>query len=134
MDLIRTKPDSRAGSADNFTGTVWIDQLASGTTPSRLRVYSVHFSPGARTAWHAHPNGQILHVVDGAGRIQARDARVQEIRAGDTVVTAPGEWHWHGAAPQSFMTHLAIHEADEKGNDAEWDKHVTDDEYLASPG
>jgi quercetin dioxygenase-like cupin family protein len=134
MDLIRTKPDSRPGSADNFTGTVWLDQVAVGAAHSKLRVDSVHFSPGARTAWHTHPNGQILHVVDGAGRVQAHDGRVQEIRAGDSVVIAPGERHWHGAAPQSFMTHLSILETDDQGNNAQWGEPVTEEEYLAAPG
>jgi quercetin dioxygenase-like cupin family protein len=131
MDVIRTRPQTQAAPADWFTGTVWIDPIAGDTAPSRLRAASVHFAPGARTAWHRHPNGQVLHVVEGVGRAQERGGTVHEIRAGDTVVIQPGEWHWHGAAPESFMTHVAMHDVDDDGNAAEWGEHVTDTEYLA---
>lgn len=93
---------------------------------------SVHFTPGARTAWHQHTVGQTLHVTGGVAWTQARGGRVEEVTAGETVHTPPGEWHWHGAAPDRFMTHLAIWEA--PGGDAvetEWGKHVTDAEYGA---
>jgi quercetin dioxygenase-like cupin family protein len=126
MEVIRTRPDSRAAPPEWFSGTVWIDEIARA---SRLRLFSVHFTPGARTAWHRHPNGQVIHVTEGVGRVQQRGGPAEEIRAGDTVVFEPGEWHWHGAAPRTFMTHLAMHEADENGSDAEWGDHVTDAEY-----
>ncbi len=126
MDVIRTRPDSRAASPEWFSGAVWIDEIVGA--PSRVRTFSVHFAPGARTAWHQHPHGQVIHVTEGVGRAQVRGGPVEEIRAGDTVVFRPGEWHWHGAAPANFMTHLAIHEADEAGADAEWGDHVTDAE------
>ena len=120
------------GPAERFTGTVWIDRIAAGTEPSRLRSNSVHFAPGARTAWHAHPVGQLLHVTEGIGRVPARGGPIEEVRAGDTVVTHAGEWHWHGAAP-GHTTHLGMHEAPADASDAVWGDHVTDEEYGAEP-
>src|SRR5437867_121961 len=102
-------------------------------TTSRLRAYRVHFTPGARTAWHTHPNGQVIHVTEGLGLAQRRGGAVEQIRAGDSVRFEPGEEHWHGAAPMHFMSHLALHEADEDGVDASWGEHVTDAEYNATP-
>ena len=131
MHVIRTRPDTAHGPVERFTGTVWVDQIAVATAPSRLRSNSVHFAPGARTAWHRHPYGQILHVTEGVGRVQERGGPVHEVRAGDTVVTHPGEWHWHGAAPGNFMTHIGMHEAEDDGSDATWGDHVLDSEYLS---
>ncbi|MGH7746839.1 MAG: (R)-mandelonitrile lyase, partial [Candidatus Dormibacteria bacterium] len=133
MQVTRTRPESQPGDPERFRGTVWIDQIAVGTTPSRLCSNSVHFTPGARTAWHMHPLGQALHVLEGAGRIGERGS-VHEVRAGDTVVTLPGEWHWHGAAPGHFMTHIGMTEFAPDGHTAEWGEHVTDDEYGATAG
>lgn len=133
MDVIRVRPPTEQGPAERFTGSVWIDRIAAGRDPSRLRSNSVHFAPGARTAWHAHPNGQVLHVTEGIGRVQARGGPVEEVRAGDTVVTHAGEWHWHGAAPGHHMTHLGMHEASADGSDAVWGPHVTDEQYGAAP-
>jgi quercetin dioxygenase-like cupin family protein len=129
MDVSRKRAGTGKGPAEWFTGTVWMDQIAAAAPPSRVRVASVHFPPGARTAWHAHPFGQILHVSEGAGLAQSRGGPVEEIRSGDTVVIGAGEWHWHGAGPGTFMTHIAIHEADDTGSTAEWGEHVSDDEY-----
>jgi quercetin dioxygenase-like cupin family protein len=117
------------GTPDRFVGDVWIDRLTSAEPPSRIRVNVVRFAPGARNAWHAHAVGQTLHVTEGVGRVQSRGGEVLEIRAGDTVHTPPGEWHWHGAAPDRFMTHLAMWEAPEEGEESEWGDHVTDAEY-----
>ena len=89
----------------------------------------MRFSPGARTAWHAHAVGQTLYVVDGIGRVQSRGEAVAAIHPGDAVHTPPGEWHWHGAAPDRFMTHLAMWEAPSEGPESEWGALVTDDEY-----
>jgi quercetin dioxygenase-like cupin family protein len=130
MKILRDRPTSKA-PAERFTGDVWLDVIVGGQEPSRLRVSVVRFSPGARNAWHAHALGQTLHVTEGVGRIQTRGAAIVEIRAGDTVYTAPGEWHWHGAAPDRFMTHLAIREAPVEGQDIEWGDQVSDDEYAA---
>jgi quercetin dioxygenase-like cupin family protein len=126
------QPTSKA-PAETFTGDAWIDAIVRGEAPSRVRVSFVRFAPGARNAWHVHAVGQTLHVTEGVGRIQARDGDVLEIRAGDTVYTPPGEWHWHGAAPDRFMTHLAIFEAPAEGSETEWASKVTDAEYLAPP-
>lgn len=130
VEVIRTQPESQAAPAEWFSGTVWIDPIVAESSPSRLRAASVHFTPGARTAWHQHPNGQVLHVTEGIGRVQERGGRVVEIRAGDTVLIPAGAWHWHGAAPQNFMTHIAMHEVDDEGKAAVWAEHVTDAEYL----
>lgn len=131
MDIVRTSPDTERGSAQWFTGTVLIDRIARLAPPARLRLASVHFTPGARTRWHSHPLGQVLHVTEGAGLVQRRGGPVEAIRAGDTVVFAPGEWHWHGAGPRSFMTHLAAQEADDTGSDAEWGEEVSAADYPA---
>lgn len=132
MHVIRPVPDTVQGPADRFTGVVWVDRIAVTEPPSRLRSNNVHFAPGARTAWHQHPYGQVLHVTEGVGRVQQRGGPVTEVRAGDTVITGAQEWHWHGAAPHNFMTHIGIQEAREDGHDAEWGKHVTDDDYGAA--
>ena len=128
---IQLKQPSFKGSADRFSGDVWVDIIASGEPPSRIRVNLVRFAPGARNAWHAHAVGQTLHVTEGVGRVQARGGEKIEIRAGDTIHTPPGEWHWHGAAPDHFMTHLAMWEAPADGAEFEWGDHVTDEEYGA---
>jgi quercetin dioxygenase-like cupin family protein len=127
--MITPKPPTTKGQADRFTGDVWLDPIAHGEEPSRLRVSRVRFAPGARTAWHAHAVGQVLHVLDGVGRVQSRGAERLEIRAGDTITTPPGEWHWHGAAPDDFMTHLAMWEAPEDGPESEWGDLVNEADY-----
>ena len=134
MEITRTRPATTRGRADWFHGEVWIDEIAAAPEPARFRVVSVHFGPGARAAWHRHPRGQVLHVTEGAGLAQRRGGPVEVIRAGDTVRFEPDEEHWHGAGPQWFMTHLAIHEIDDDGEATHWGSHVTDEEYLASPG
>ena len=131
MEIIRTRPASGPGPAEWFTGEVWIDVVAVPPPPSRVRLMSVHFAPGARAAWHTHPFGQAIHVTEGVGLAQRRGGPIETIRAGDTVWFAPGEEHWHGAGPENFMTHLALHEVDDAGNAADWGAHVTDEEYPA---
>jgi quercetin dioxygenase-like cupin family protein len=130
MQMLPKQPTTK-GSADRFTGEVWIDIVATGDGPSPMRVNVVRFAPGARNAWHAHALGQTLHVTDGIGRIQSRGGDVLEIRAGDTIHTPPGEWHWHGAAPDHFMTHLAMWQAPDDGAESEWAEQVTGAEYGA---
>jgi len=129
---IRRSPGTRQGSPENFTGTVFIDPIVATAPGSGLRANSVHFTPGARTAWHAHRNGQVLHVTEGIGRAQQRGGPLHEIRAGDTVVSGAAEWHWHGAAPQHFMTHIGMSDAGDGVGDTEWGAHVPDAEYLAA--
>lgn len=122
---------TRKGPADWFTGDVWVDEIVVGTAPLRLRAYRVSFAPGARTAWHAHPVGQTLHVLTGVGLVQLAGGPVEEIHPGDTVMIAPDERHWHGAAPGNTMVHLAMQEADTQGVDVRWFEHVSDTEYAA---
>jgi quercetin dioxygenase-like cupin family protein len=131
VEIRRNRGPSQRGDSKRFTGTVWIDSLATASPPSRVRVNSVHFAPGARTAWHTHPFGQVLHVMEGVGRVQERDGPVEEIRAGDTVIATPGTWHWHGAGPDTLMTHFTVYEAEE-ANDARWGELVSDAEYSAA--
>lgn len=124
---------TRKGNADWFTGTVWLDPVANAPAPARIRAARVSFEPGARTAWHTHPLGQTLHVLSGAGRVQAWGGPVREIRPGDTIWIPPGEKHWHGAAPDAAMVHLAIQEALD-GIQTEWLEKVPDEAYLTPPG
>lgn len=129
---LNPKTATTKGPAEMFTGDVWFDVIAQGESPSRLRVNIVRFSPGARTAWHAHTNGQILHVVEGRGLTQSRGGGIVELHPGDTVHAQAGEWHWHGAAPEHFMAHLAMWESlaeGQTGPETEWGEHVTDAEY-----
>jgi quercetin dioxygenase-like cupin family protein len=129
---IQPKQPTAKGGPDIFTGDAWIDVIARGEEPSRVRVSVVRFAPGTRNAWHAHAVGQTVHVTAGIGRIQSRGGEILEIHPGDTVHTPPGEWHWDGAAPDHFMTHLAIWEAPAEGPESEWGDHVTDAEYLGT--
>ena len=129
MDITRagSTPSKRA-EADYFTGTVRIDPLFEAGAPARVRSASVTFEPGARTAWHTHPLGQTLIVTSGAGRAQKWGGPIEEIRPGDVVWFAPGEKHWHGAAPTTAVTHIAIQEQlDGKADD--WLEKVSDDQY-----
>ena len=124
---------TNSGPSDWFTGAVYLDPIATPAGSSRLSATSVHFTPGARTAWHAHPHGQTIYVVEGVGLAQRRGDPIQVIRPGDRVFFEPGEEHWHGAAPTRFMTHLAMLQVDDEGNNATWGDHVTDEEYAAAP-
>jgi quercetin dioxygenase-like cupin family protein len=130
---ILPKQPSVKGPAQMFTGDVWFDVIAKGEEPSRMRVNVVRFAPGARTAWHSHAVGQTLHVTEGIGLVQSSGGEVTEIRPGQTIYTPPGEWHWHGAAPDHFMSHLAMWEGPGEGHgpESEWGALVRDDEYNA---
>ena len=126
MNLVPTTPTTK-GPAELFTGDVHVDAIARGENESRIRVNIVRFAPCARTAWHSHSLGQILHITEGLGVVATRDS-VIVMRPGDTVHTPPGEEHWHGALPDRFMSHLAMWEDD----DPTWGDHVTDAEYDAA--
>lgn len=128
---IQQKQPTAKGPTDWFTGEVWIDAIASGEEPSHVRVSAVRFTPSARTAWHSHALGQTLYVTEGRGLVCSRGGDIAEVRAGDIVHTPAGEWHWHGAAPEHYMTHLSITEAVAGGGrpEMEWGEHVTDAEY-----
>jgi quercetin dioxygenase-like cupin family protein len=132
MEITRNSNETAAGPADWFTGTVYIDTVATPSGPSRLAAASVHFTPGARTAWHTHPFGQTIYVTEGVGLCQRRGGPAEVIGPGDSVFFEPDEEHWHGAAPDRFMTHLAMHEVDDQGSPVTWGDHVTDDEYDAA--
>ncbi|MDQ1722946.1 MAG: hypothetical protein QOI26_2680 [Pseudonocardiales bacterium] len=128
MHVLDKQPTTK-GPAKMFTGDVWFDVIVAGEAPSRVRVNTVRFAPGSRTAWHSHAVGQTLHVTEGVGLVQSRGGDIIEMRPGDSVWTPPDQWHWHGAAAGNFMTHLAIWEAPESGAESEWGELVTDAEY-----
>jgi quercetin dioxygenase-like cupin family protein len=127
MELVKQAPTFK-GPENWFTGDVWGDTLFRGEEPSRLRAGMVKFSPGARTVWHSHGLGQALYIVQGIALIQARGGEIVEARPGDVVWTPPGEEHWHGAAPDSFMIHLALWETD----DVSWLEPVAGAEYSGA--
>src|SRR6185295_9526953 len=120
MKITRNGPVTATGPADWFTGAVFIDTLAAPADGTRISASSVHFTPGARTAWHTHPRGQTIFVLEGEGRCQRRDGEVEMIGPGDRVFFEPGEEHWHGAAPNRFMTHVAMVEVGDDGIPAAW--------------
>ena len=134
MQITRNSIETRVGPSEWFTGAVYIDSVAVPSATSRLSASSVHFTPGARTSWHTHPNGQTIYVTEGVGLAQRRGGPVEIIRPGDRVFFEPGEDHWHVATPDRFMTHLALLDVDEEGNNATWGEHVTDEEYGQQPG
>jgi quercetin dioxygenase-like cupin family protein len=133
MKVLRSETlGCRRGPAEWFTGTVWIDDVATACPPARFNAARVSFEPGARTAWHTHPMGQALHVLSGMGLVQLQGEAAQAIRPGDSVWIEAGEKHWHGAAPGRTMVHLAMQEKDADGNAVVWLEHVTDEEYAAA--
>jgi len=132
MQLTRNSLETATGPSDWFTGAVYVDTVATPSGASRLSASSVHFTPGARTAWHTHPNGQTIYVLEGVGLAQRRGGPVEVIRPGDRVFFEPREEHWHGAAPDRFMVHIAMQEVDEEGSAVSWGEHVTEEEYGAA--
>jgi quercetin dioxygenase-like cupin family protein len=133
MQITRNTIETTAGPSEWFTGAVYVDTVATPSDGSRLSALNVHFTPGARTAWHTHPNGQTIYVTEGVGLCQRRGGPIEVIRPGDRVFFEPGEDHWHGAAPSRFMAHMAMLEVDDEGTPATWGDHVTDEEYGAAP-
>jgi len=131
MKITRNGIATNEGSSEWFTGSVYLDIVAAPSGASRLTATSVHFTPGVRTACRTHPNGQTIYVTEGIGRAQCRGGPIEGIRPGDRVFFGPGEDHWHGAAPNRFMTHLSMVEVDDQGHSATWGRHVTDEEYDA---
>ena len=123
---------SRKAPASYFAGDVWQDTIVETPEPARLVALRVRFAPGGRTHWHTHPLGQTLHVVSGIGRVQEAGGPVRTLRPGDTVFIAPGVKHWHGAAPDSFMEHLALQER-AGGTSVDWLEPVADADYLNPP-
>jgi quercetin dioxygenase-like cupin family protein len=130
-DMVISRAGSQAsgkGPAQNFTGSVRVDPLFPAHSPSTVSGGQVTFEPGARSAWHTHPMGQVLIVTTGVGRVQRWGEAVQEIRPGDVIWTPPGVKHWHGAAPTTAMTHIALQET-ANGKNVEWLEKVTDEQY-----
>lgn len=125
-------PTSKA-PAERFTGDAYITILRLPTPPSRLLVAQVRFTPGTRTNWHSHANGQTLHVTEGVGLVGTRDGIVHTIHAGQTVWCPAEEDHWHGAGPESFMSHLALVEGDGESDGTTWREPVGDEDYLRPP-
>src|SRR5438034_3047517 len=123
---------SRTGPAASFTGAVGITPLFDATDSSRATGGSVSFEPGARTAWHGHPRGQVLIVTAGTGRVQGWGNQIEEIRQGDVVWIPPGLKHWHGASPNTAMAHIAIQEHLD-GKVVEWMEKVSDEQYGSLP-
>ena len=129
MKIIKSNSrPTRKASSDYFTGTVWQDPIIEADEPARVRALRVSFDPGARTAWHTHPLGQTLYVINGVGLMGLRNEAPMLIMAGDTVWIPAGEEHWHGASATNSMTHIAIQEA-LNGSVATWLEKVSDGEY-----
>lgn len=128
----RRAGDDRAarGNPDWFTGEVWLEPVVSAPEPARIRGAKVSFSPGGRTAWHTHPLGQTLYVLTGIGRFQTWGKKIQEIQPGDAIWIPPGEKHWHGAAPDCPMVHLAFQESLD-GKHIDWLEQVSEADYTA---
>jgi len=118
--------------ASAFTGDVYVTPIKKAEDASRLIASLVRFTPGARTNWHSHANGQTLHITEGIGLVVSRDGTVIRVRAGDTVWTPPGEEHWHGGTNANVMCHLAMLEGTEDGDGTSWLEPVTDQEYAAA--
>jgi quercetin dioxygenase-like cupin family protein len=133
MRVTKNSLETTRGPADWFTGAVYVDTVASASETVAISASSVHFTPGARTAWHKHPFGQTIYLTEGMGVAQRRGGAIELLRPGDRVFFEPGEEHWHGAAPGRFMTHVAIQQVDADGNAATWGEHVSDEEYALAP-
>jgi quercetin dioxygenase-like cupin family protein len=133
MKISRSSQATNIGPDSSFTGNVYIDSIKDPDEQSAIGCAHVHFSPGARTVWHRHPKGQTLYVTDGVGYAQRRGGEIEILRSGDIVFIEPGEEHWHGAAADRFMAHIAMHEADASGSVVTWLQPVTNEEYNAAP-
>lgn len=130
MKVTTNGVQTTTGPGEWFTGVVHLDQIATPSDSFRISASVVHFTPGARTAWHTHPNGQTIYVTEGVGFASRRRGPVQVIRPGDRVFFEPGEEHWHGATPTRFMSHISMLDVDDNGNNANWGPHVSDEEYA----
>ncbi|QAY59645.1 cupin domain-containing protein [Microbacterium protaetiae] len=133
MNIEPQTPTSK-NPPEHFAGDVWVDTIATpNEADQRMTVATVHFAPGARTAWHSHARGQYLRVTQGVARVGQRDGTVIEVHPGQTLYTPSGEDHWHAAAPDCFMEHIAMLEAgDDPATTTVWKEHITDDEYAGS--
>lgn len=129
MQIEPKKPTIKA-SLEQFTGDVYMDPIVTRKPPpSQMMVLQVKFTPGSRTAWHSHAQGQTLHITRGVALIGTRDGKVIVAYPGQAIYTPPGEEHWHGATPDDFMEHLAMYEGAAEGPDSVWKEHVSDEDY-----
>jgi len=133
LQITRNALETTPGPSDWFSGSVYIDTVAAPSQGSRIGAASVHFTPGARTAWHTHPYGQTIWVTEGLGLCQREGGAIEVIRPGDRAFFEPGENHWHGASATRFMTHIAMQQADDDGNVVAWGEHVSDEQYAQAP-
>ncbi|WP_328584646.1 (R)-mandelonitrile lyase [Streptomyces sp. NBC_00370] len=131
MEHVTDTPTAKA-PAERFTGDVYLNMIEAPTEPARLAVALVRFTPGARTNWHSHALGQVLHITDGVGLVGTRDGQVVRVHAGETVKCPAGEEHWHGATDTNLMAHLALVVGDGHGDGATWLEPVTDEQYAAA--
>jgi quercetin dioxygenase-like cupin family protein len=133
MKITRSVNDTNKGPEDWFTGNVYVDTVRNPDEQTKIGAANVHFTPGARTAWHTHPKGQTVYVTEGVGLCQCEGKPIEIIRPGDVVYFEPNENHWHGATKNRFMAHIAMQEADDQGSIVTWGKHVLDEEYNKQP-
>jgi quercetin dioxygenase-like cupin family protein len=132
MQITRPSIDTQKGSADWFTGDAYIDAIAAPAGSAAFAAANVHFTPGARTAWHTHRHGQTIFVTEGVGLCQREGGPIELIRPGDRVYFEPVENHSHGAAtPNRFMVHIAMQQNDQRGSPVTWGAHVTDEQYTS---
>lgn len=131
MEHVTDTPTIHA-PAERFTGDVYLNMIEAPTEPARLAAALVRFTPGARTNWHSHALGQVLHVTDGIGLVGTRDGHVVRVSAGETVKRPAGEEHWHGATDTNLMAHLALVVGDVDGDGTTWLEPVTDDQYSTA--
>lgn len=124
------QPQTAKGPADKFKGDVYPTLILTGEKSSKARMASVHFAPGAHTAWHSHAVGQYIHIVEGTAYVQERGGERTTLKPGETIYTEPGVEHWHGASPDSFMVHIVVWEApNDNQPETVWKEHITDEEY-----
>ena len=134
MAVVRAGTRStKQAAAANFTGVVWQDEVVVGKAPSRMRATVVSYTPGARTAWHSHPVGQVLYCLSGVGRLCLKGQPPKILNPGDVGIIPPDTWHWHGAAPDRLFAHLAMSENGDQGQGTAWFEHVSDAEYAEAP-
>ena len=129
MELVTHTPTAK-GPAERFTGDVYLNMIQTPTEPARLATALVRFTPGARTNWHSHANGQTLHITDGVGLVGTRDGEVVRVSAGQTVKCPPGEEHWHGGTDTTLMAHIAMVVGVAGGDGTTWLEPVTDEQYA----
>ncbi|MFF5139669.1 cupin domain-containing protein [Streptomyces sp. NPDC013157] len=129
MELVTQTPTAKA-PAERFTGDVYLNMIETPAEPARLAIALVRFTPGARTHWHSHANGQILYITDGVGLVGTRDGDVVRVSAGQTVKCPPGEEHWHGGTDTTLMAHLAMVAGEAGGDGTTWLEPVTDEQYA----